>query len=181
MYLFYWITKRKLIFSVVVISFVSLMCCSKHLRTRSICIGSPKVFISVHRKFYMIRCSWKISHLNCLRKSIYHCTGEYCIQYSHRKQLHLWLSFFCSKFCRHLEQHNLLDALPLDRWYGTCFSGVLTKLSLIRIWDKICGGSRKIVVFVFIVLFSTIWRTTKLPNTYNWPDVLKIISSVCIF
>lgn len=97
---------------------------------------------------------------------------------SNRNQFFFSLQF--SNIFRHLEQHNLLDTLPLDRWYGTCFSGVLTKLSLIRIWDKICGGSRKIVVFVFIVLFSTIWRTTKLANTYNLSDVLKIISSVSV-
>lgn len=85
---------------------------------------------------------------------------------------------FCFFACSHLERNNLLIALPFEEWYGSCFAGVIAKSSLIRIWDKICGGSRKIVVFVFIVLFNTLWRTTKLPNTFDWIEVAKIISYV---
>lgn len=80
--------------------------------------------------------------------------------------------------CRHLDENNLLDALPLEQWYGTCFSGVLVNQSLIRIWDKICGGSRKIVVFVFVTLFSWIWRTARLSSATQVPEILTIIDNV---
>lgn len=56
---------------------------------------------------------------------------------------------------RHLTNLDIFHALPLEKWYSSCFAGVLPKLSLIRIWDKICGKSKKIIVFVFIVLFNT--------------------------
>lgn len=38
----------------------------------------------------------------------------------------------------------------LDRWYMTCFAGVINESTLVRVWDKICGGSKKIVVFIFL-------------------------------
>lgn len=90
-----------------------------------------------------------------------------------------------SNFCvcvsfRHLDENNLLDALPLEQWYGTCFAGVLTNQSLIRIWDKICGGSRKIVVFVFVTLFSWIWRTARLSSATQVPEIITIIDNVSI-
>lgn len=81
---------------------------------------------------------------------------------------------------RHLDENNLLDALPLEQWFGTCFAGVLTNQSLIRIWDKICGGSRKIVVFVFVTLFSWIWRTTRLPSATQVPEIIAIVDNVSI-
>lgn len=81
-------------------------------------------------------------------------------------------------FHRYLDENNLLDALPLEHWYGTCFAGVLTNQSLIRIWDKICGGSRKIVVFVFVTLFSWIWRQSKLPSATQVSEIITIIDNV---
>lgn len=77
-----------------------------------------------------------------------------------------------------MEEHNLLEKLPLERWYGTCFSGVLAHLSLIRIWDKVIGGARKIVVFVLVVLLCTSWRTSKLADAYQLSDIISIIKSV---
>lgn len=81
-------------------------------------------------------------------------------------------------FYSYLKCHNLLDSLPLDKWYGSCFSGVLTKQSVIRIWDKICGGSKLIVIFVFLILFDTLWRTTRLPITTDIGDILKMVANV---
>lgn len=79
---------------------------------------------------------------------------------------------------RYLDENNLLDALPLEEWYGTCFAGVLTNQAIIRIWDKICGGSRKIVVFVFVTLFNWIWRTSKLSTATQVSEILAIIDNV---
>lgn len=84
----------------------------------------------------------------------------------------------CRLICSHFEKTNLLEALPLEQWYASCFSGVLTKPSLVRIWDKICGGSRKIVVFVFIMIVSTLWRPSKLSSTDQLSEVVKIIGNV---
>lgn len=84
----------------------------------------------------------------------------------------------CHRYFRYLDENNLLDALPLEQWYGTCFAGVLTNQSLIRIWDKICGGSRKIVVFVFVTLFNWIWRTSRLSSTTQVPEIITIIDNV---
>lgn len=68
--------------------------------------------------------------------------------------------------------------MPLEQWYGTCFAGVLTHQSIIRIWDKICGGSRKIVVFVFVTIFNWIWRTTKASSATQVSEILTIIDNV---
>lgn len=56
----------------------------------------------------------------------------------------------------HLEKYEILNNLPLEKWYTSCFAGVIREPScLVRVWDKICGGSRKIVVFVLIVILKT--------------------------
>lgn len=68
---------------------------------------------------------------------------------------HFLLKQFSLFDFRHLTNLDIFHALPLEKWYSSCFAGVLPKLSLIRIWDKICGKSKKIIVFVFIVLFNT--------------------------
>lgn len=55
----------------------------------------------------------------------------------------------------HLEKHNILQNLPLEKWYTNCFAGIVSEPALIKIWDKICGGSRKIVIFLFLVILKT--------------------------
>ncbi|KAH8416636.1 hypothetical protein KR222_000169 [Zaprionus bogoriensis] len=44
----------------------------------------------------------------------------------------------------------------LDNWYTTCFAGVICETVLVKVWDKICGGAKKIVVFLFIELVKDI-------------------------
>lgn len=68
----------------------------------------------------------------------------------------------------------------MEQWFCTCYAGVLSNQSLVRIWDKICGGSRKIVAFVFVTLFDRLWRTTKLSNVYQVPEILTIIDNVSL-
>ncbi|XP_017485663.1 PREDICTED: TBC1 domain family member 7-like [Rhagoletis zephyria] len=62
-----------------------------------------------------------------------------------------------------IELHNHLERLGVyntgelvEKWYVTCFAGVITDTALVKVWDKICGGSRKIVVFVFLELVKTL-------------------------
>lgn len=63
--------------------------------------------------------------------------------------------------------------MPLEKWYGSCFAGVLSKPALIRIWDKICGGSHKIVVFVLLVMFNMLCY-----KFYQHTEVAKILELV---
>lgn len=72
--------------------------------------------------------------------------------------------------------NGILTALPLDRWYETCFAGVLAKPALVRVWDKICGGSRKIVVFVCVVMLTVLGRRIVLHRELM--PVLDLIETV---
>ncbi|CAG9862655.1 unnamed protein product [Phyllotreta striolata] len=59
-------------------------------------------------------------------------------------------------YWRHLSRNGILDNLPLTKWFDCCFAGVLNKSALERIWDKLCGGSNKILVCVAVVLLTTL-------------------------
>lgn len=124
------------------------------------------------RKFFNIQVSVASSKYEFKSVETNPISSWLCIFY----EFLIWLS--CHRYFRYLDENNLLDALPLEQWYGTCFAGVLTNQSLIRIWDKICGGSRKIVVFVFVTLFNWIWRTSRLSSTTQVPEIITIIDNV---
>jgi len=47
---------------------------------------------------------------------------------------------------------NAIDNLPLDKWFGQCFAGYILETSLVRIWDKLLGGSCQIIVFLAAAL-----------------------------
>ncbi|XP_063707131.1 TBC1 domain family member 7 [Culicoides brevitarsis] len=51
------------------------------------------------------------------------------------------------------------NRLPYETWYQSCFSGVISERALARIWDRICGGSIKIVVFVLVIILITYKRS----------------------
>ncbi|XP_064551097.1 TBC1 domain family member 7 [Drosophila montana] len=57
-----------------------------------------------------------------------------------------------------LEQFGLFDVNSklLENWYITCFAGVICETMLVKIWDKVCGGAKKIVVFLFLELVKDI-------------------------
>ncbi|XP_077286491.1 TBC1 domain family member 7 [Arctopsyche grandis] len=59
---------------------------------------------------------------------------------------------------RFLQDKNVLDCLPLNKWYTSCFAGILDESALVKIWDKVCGGSSKVLVYVAIVLLVTLRR-----------------------
>ncbi|XP_055322933.1 TBC1 domain family member 7 [Sitodiplosis mosellana] len=114
-----------------------------------------------------------------ITKGFYKCALEISRDFGQLKELsYKLLEKENHTIYKHLDENNLLDALPLEQWYGTCFAGVLTNQSLIRIWDKICGGSRKIVVFVFVTLFSWIWRTARLSSATQVPEIITIIDNL---
>ncbi|EDW43445.1 TBC1 domain family member 7 [Drosophila sechellia] len=78
----------------------------------------------------------------------------------------------------HLELLGLFDgnSTLLDNWYITCFAGIICTTHLVKIWDKVCGGSRKIVVFLFVELVKDI-RSSILKQT-SLADVKRLIETV---
>ncbi|XP_067626147.1 TBC1 domain family member 7 [Eurosta solidaginis] len=61
------------------------------------------------------------------------------------------------EFYSHLEKLGVFNiGEVLEKWYVTCFAGVVTDTALVKVWDKICGGSKKIVVFIFLELVKTL-------------------------
>ncbi|KAI8046450.1 TBC1 domain family member 7 [Drosophila gunungcola] len=78
----------------------------------------------------------------------------------------------------HLEELGLFDgnSTLLDNWYITCFAGVICETVLVKIWDKVCGGSRKIVVFLFVELVKDI--KSLLLKQKSLTDVKRLIETV---
>ncbi|XP_016944475.3 TBC1 domain family member 7 [Drosophila suzukii] len=78
----------------------------------------------------------------------------------------------------YLEEIGLFDgnSTLLDNWYITCFAGVICETVLVKIWDKVCGGSRKIVVFLFVELVKDIKSLILKQKTL--PDFKRLIETV---
>ncbi|KAH8383373.1 hypothetical protein KR009_008249 [Drosophila setifemur] len=78
----------------------------------------------------------------------------------------------------HLEKLGLFEpsCTLLDNWYITCFAGVICETVLVKIWDKVCGGSRKIVVFLFIELIKAIKSPILQQNSLD--EVKRLIETV---
>ncbi|XP_017083964.1 TBC1 domain family member 7 [Drosophila eugracilis] len=78
----------------------------------------------------------------------------------------------------HLEELGLFNSSStlLDNWYITCFAGVICETVLVKIWDKVCGGSRKIVVFLFVELVKDI--KSLLLKQKSLTDVKRLIETV---
>lgn len=70
-------------------------------------------------------------------------------------------------------QINAFQRFPYEQWYTSCFANVMSERALIRIWDKIVGGSLKIVVFVLIIILITCKR-----NIIRMKDVGEVIKMV---
>ncbi|XP_071438746.1 TBC1 domain family member 7 [Hetaerina americana] len=58
----------------------------------------------------------------------------------------------------YLLEIRAFQVLPLESWFYRCFAGVLYDQALRKIWDKLAGGSCKILVYVAIVLLITLRR-----------------------
>ncbi|CAB3387185.1 Hypothetical predicted protein [Cloeon dipterum] len=52
----------------------------------------------------------------------------------------------------YMQERELLANLPLFDWYTSMFAVVLSESSLCKIWDKMVGGSYKILIFVAVAL-----------------------------
>lgn len=80
-----------------------------------------------------------------------------------------------SDLYNYFKTKNILDELPFHRWYTTIFASILNELSLIKIFDRIAGGSYQIVVFIFIAICS--YTRNSLKTQPNATNVTKIIEN----
>lgn len=76
----------------------------------------------------------------------------------------------------HLNKIGALEHFPYEAWFTTCFANVLSIQALIRIWDKICGGSSKILPVVMVVILITYKRNIMRMNDHA--AVIKQIESI---
>jgi hypothetical protein len=60
-----------------------------------------------------------------------------------------------NKLYGHLEKIGLNEEIPLKSWICRGFAGVLNTSALEKIWDKVIGGSLKILVFVALALIES--------------------------
>lgn len=65
----------------------------------------------------------------------------------------------------------------LNRLYSKCFAGIINESALVRVWDKICGGSRKILAFVFFELIKALRENVLKCN--NTQALKTLIEQVC--
>ncbi|PSN44323.1 hypothetical protein C0J52_09284 [Blattella germanica] len=76
----------------------------------------------------------------------------------------------------HLLNIGALNAIPLQNWLCSCFAGVISETSLGKIWDKLTGGSCKILVFVAVVILITLRR--HLLKCLITENILKCLNSI---
>uniref|UniRef100_A0A336N1M4 TBC1 domain family member 7 n=1 Tax=Culicoides sonorensis TaxID=179676 RepID=A0A336N1M4_CULSO len=74
---------------------------------------------------------------------------------------------------KHLIQIGAIAKFPYESWYASCFSSVMSERALVRIWDKICGGSIKIVVFVLVIILITYKR-----NILRMKDTSEVVHMI---
>lgn len=58
----------------------------------------------------------------------------------------------------HLCEIGALSAIPFHDWLCCCFAGIISESSLEKVWDKLIGGSCKVLIFVAVVLLVTLRR-----------------------
>ncbi|KRT86282.1 GTPase activator protein, partial [Oryctes borbonicus] len=71
---------------------------------------------------------------------------------------------------------QIINNFPLRQWFSCCFAGILNENALGKIWDKICGGSYKILVFVVVVLFTN--QRHKLMKVQNVEKAVECLSQI---
>ncbi|XP_050304499.1 TBC1 domain family member 7 [Anthonomus grandis grandis] len=80
------------------------------------------------------------------------------------------------QFYKILMQNGLLEKLPLDQWFDCCFAGVLNENCIIKIWDKICGGSYKILAYLATVTLTTL--SHKIVNLSDANSITQCIQNI---
>lgn len=84
-------------------------------------------------------------------------------------------SLYYSLICSHLESLGVFGSEDLlDQWYITCFAGVIKGSTLVKVWDKICGGSKKIVVFIFLEMAKALSdKATKCKSSQEFKELIE--------
>lgn len=77
---------------------------------------------------------------------------------------------------KHLAKIEALHNLPFDTWFYCCFAGTICNGSIPKIWDKITVGAYKILVFVAVIMLTTLRRV--LLRTDSIDNVLDMISNI---
>lgn len=63
-----------------------------------------------------------------------------------------------SSLYSHLTDIDALHKIPFEKWFYSCFAGTVHESALVKIWDKLVGGSYKILIFVSVVLLTSLRR-----------------------
>ncbi|EEC10476.1 RAB GTPase-activating protein, putative [Ixodes scapularis] len=77
---------------------------------------------------------------------------------------------------QHLLRIKAFPVLPVDVWFRRCFAEVLDEDALVRVWDKVIGGSVKFLPQVGAVLLMSL--RTSLLQLRGVGDVLELLSKV---
>lgn len=63
----------------------------------------------------------------------------------------------------HLERKKVFHSSSvLEKWYKTCFSRAITPHLLMRIWDKLVGGSQLILIYLLMEIMKTFQESLSL-------------------
>lgn len=77
---------------------------------------------------------------------------------------------------KHLTKIEALYGIPYDVWFCSCFAGTISNGSIAKIWDKIVVGAYKILVFVAVVILTTLRRL--LLRCENTDNVLDTVGNI---
>ncbi|XP_064477372.1 TBC1 domain family member 7-like [Ornithodoros turicata] len=77
---------------------------------------------------------------------------------------------------QHLIKVKAMSVLPVDTWFQRCFADVLDTDALVRVWDRVVGGSTKILPQVATALLTSIRSSLMHHKTAS--DILQAIENV---
>lgn len=81
---------------------------------------------------------------------------------------------------QHLNDHQVLTALPLMEWFHTCYANVLPETALERVWDRVVGGSSAILIYIAVAIFLVLRRPLlALQSAQEMVNYLKQIPEDC--
>uniref|UniRef100_A0A0K2TDW8 TBC1 domain family member 7 n=2 Tax=Lepeophtheirus salmonis TaxID=72036 RepID=A0A0K2TDW8_LEPSM len=86
------------------------------------------------------------------------------------------LSNIHPKLYSYCEKIDLLNNLPIRVWISRAFAGVIHENVLVKVWDKVIGGSMKILVFVAISIMELC--NSRLQQSADWREGLKIFDKL---
>nr|CAI5828651.1 unnamed protein product [Callosobruchus analis] len=92
------------------------------------------------------------------------------------ERTHILLEREDSAYYKCLINKGILDSLPLNKWFDCCFAGILNDSALAKIWDKICGGSNKILVYAAVTLITNLKH--RLLKCTNNKDIIQCVKCI---